>query len=125
MPGGFSDFLEAMILRHIFIEDYSPGDLYLGLCTANPTETGTGAACFEVSNIGTNYARVLTEPGDWELGVTPGTVYSKEAITFNIPSGDWGLLTYFVILDSGTYGQGNMLIWSFSPGGRDFRGERT
>lgn len=112
MAGGFSNFLEIKCLSHIFIEDYvSPDNLYIGLCLANPTDAGTGAACFEVSDVDTNYARVETAPSDWELSGTPGIVYNKNAIEFNIPSDDWGLIKSFVILDSGTYGTGNMLIY--------------
>lgn len=112
MAGGFSNFLEDKTLGHVFIEDYvAPDNLYIGLCIANPTDAGTGAACNEVSDVDTNYARVETEPSDWELSGTPGIVLNKEIIEFNDPSGDWGLLTHFVILDSGTYGIGNMLVY--------------
>lgn len=111
MPGGFSNFLEDKSLGHIFIEDYvAPDNLYIGLCTANPTETGTGASCFELPNED-NYARVETVPGDWELAATPGIVRNKNMIEFNVPDANWGLIKYFVILDSGTYDQGNMLIY--------------
>lgn len=112
MPGGFSNFLEVKILEHIFPgPPYSPGAPRVGLCTDDPTEAGTGANCFEVFNIGTNYARVLTSPGDWELGGTPGTVYNKNSITFNTPSADWGLIKFFAIFNSSIWGVGDMLIY--------------
>ena len=112
MPGGFSNFTEDKVLEHIFPgPPWSPGAPRVGLCTENPTDTGTGAACFEVSNVGTNYARVLTSPSDWELAGTPGIVRNKEIIEFNLPSDDWGLIKYFVILNSSIYGAGDMLIY--------------
>jgi len=113
MPGGFSDFSEDSVLEHIFSgPPWTPGAPRVGLCTADPTDAGTGDFCFEVSDVDTNYARVLTDPSDWELSVTtPGIVYNKSAIEFNIPTGDWGLLKYFAIFDSSIYGQGNMLIY--------------
>lgn len=113
MPGGFSNFTENRVLEHIFPgPPWSPGAPRVGLCTDNPTEAGTGAACFEVSNVNTNYARVSTNPGDWELSViTPGMLYNKNTIEFNSPSGYWGLLKYFAIFNSSIYGQGDMLIY--------------
>ena len=113
MPGGFSNFTENKVLEHIFPgPPWSPGAPRIGLCTANPTDVGTGAACFEVSNVDTNYARVLTAPDDWELSeTTAGIVYNKNEIEFNSPSGDWGLIKYFAILNSSIYGQGDMLIY--------------
>lgn len=111
MPGGFSNFTENKVLEHIFPgPPWSPGAPRVGLCTANPTEAGTGANCFELPNEN-NYARVLTAPGDWELSGTPGIVYNKNTIEFNVPSGDWGLVTYFAIFNSSIHGQGDMLIY--------------
>jgi len=112
MPGGFSNFTEDKVLEHIFPgPPWSPGAPRVGLCTANPTESGTGAACFEVSNVDTNYARVLTSPSDWELSGTPGIVRNKNTIEFNDPTDVWGLITYFVIVNSSIYGQGDMLVY--------------
>lgn len=113
MPGGFSNFLEDKALRHVFIEDYAaPDNLYVGLCMANPTDIGTGAACFEVNEMYTDYARVITDADDWESSETiAGIIRNKNAIEFSTPSADWGLIKYFAILDSGVYGEGNMLIY--------------
>jgi len=112
MPGGFSNFTEDRVLEHIFIEDYvAPDNIYVGLCTADPTDVGTGATCFELPDED-NYARVETTPNDWILsGSTAGILYNKNAIEFNMPSGDWGPVTHFTILDSGTYGEGNMIVY--------------
>lgn len=113
MAGGFSNYLEAIILEHIFIQDYLPPTLYVGLCIADPADTGTGANCNEVPNAG-SYIRLSTSAGaggDWELSGTPGIIYNKNALTFATPSASWGTVTHFAILDDSVYGQGNMLIY--------------
>lgn len=112
MSGGFSSFLEDKTLEHIFITPYTPGTLSVGLCTADPTNIGTGAACNELPHTG-GYERVSTETSDWILsesyGVT-GVLYNKNAVEYPLPTNDWGLVTHFAILDSTVYGEGNMLI---------------
>lgn len=113
MAGGFSSFLENKVLEHIFITPYTPGALAVGLCTADPTNTGTGANCFELPHTG-GYERVLTAPSDWILsesyGVT-GVLYNKNTVEYPLPTNDWGLVTYFAIFDSTVHGEGNMLIY--------------
>jgi len=111
---GFSNFTENKVLEHILPgPPWSPGAIRIGLCTADPTDAGTGADCNEVSNVDTNYARVLTAPGDWDLSVlADGIAYNKNVIEFNEPTYlDWGLIKYFAIFNSSIYGQGDMLIY--------------
>lgn len=111
MAGGFTNYTEDKVLEHIFTgPSWTPGVLRVALCLANPTESGTGAACFEVSDVDTNYARVLAG-ADWELTGTPGIVRNTSEFEFNSPSSDWGLITHFALIDSGIYGQGNMVIY--------------
>ena len=55
--GSLSDFAELELLDHIFNVAYTPAaNLYLALCTADPTDSGTGAAMNECPNTG-SYAR--------------------------------------------------------------------
>lgn len=110
MAGGFTNFLENKVLEHLFITPYTPGTLFVGLCSADPGETATGAYCHELAAIGA-YERVETAPGDWELAGTPGILYNKEDIEFPEPIADWGFVTHFAILDSGVYGAGNVLVY--------------
>lgn len=110
MSGGFTDFLENKLLEHIFITDYLPGLLCIGLCTKDPTDTASGSACFEFANAD-NYARAEFAATDWELMGTPGYIRNKNPIDFSEPSASWGIASHFVILDETIYGTGNVLIY--------------
>jgi hypothetical protein len=94
--------------------------LYIALFNTTPSDTGGGNEC---ANSG-NYARVgvACTTGNWSA--TQGTTSTANAssgtsgltcnlniITFNTPSGTWGTINGFAIVDSGTYGAGNMLYW--------------
>lgn len=105
--------------------------LYVGLFTANPTDTGGGT---EVSTSGTNYARfglgtgtpsaavaaALTGSMSGTLNSTqtiassgtssPGVSYNLNQVTAPTPSGsNWGTITGFGIFDAST--SGNLLYW--------------
>lgn len=56
--GSLSNYLENELLDHVLNNAaYSPAaTLYLALCTADPTDAGTGASMNEVANSG-NYSR--------------------------------------------------------------------
>ena len=45
-----SDYLELEILDHIFGVAYAQPTVYLALCTADPTDAGTGASMNEVTD---------------------------------------------------------------------------
>lgn len=107
---GFTNFLEDKVLEHIFVTPYTPGSLCIGLCTQDPTDTATGAVCFELADAG-DYARATFETADWELAGIAGKVWNKNIIDFPEPTVDWGLVTHFVIVDAITYGTGNVLVY--------------
>lgn len=123
-----SDFLENKLIDWLFrgqaigITGASAGagsgptSLYVGLFTANPTDTGGGT---EVS--GGAYARVTiaSSLANWAgtqaaasttaSSGTSGTTSNNGAITFPAPTANWGVITGFGIFDA-TSG-GNLLIW--------------
>jgi hypothetical protein len=116
-----SDFLENKLVDHIFrgVTYTVPTTLYVALYTSAPSDSGAG---IEVP-IGTNaYARkeVISTAGSpvWAntQGVagtatssgTSGVTSNTSAITFIIPSGSWGTVTHFGILDAAT--GGNLLF---------------
>lgn len=106
--GSFSNYLEDKILDHITGKtSFTKPTAYIALCTADPTDAGTGAACNEVPD-SNSYARVATAPGDWDAA-SGGAVANAAAITFPEASGSWGTITHFAIIDSTTHGAGNML----------------
>ena len=101
--GGFSDYWENKILDHIFGKgSYTPPTIYVGLSTADPTDSGSGLA--EPSSNG--YARVQTSASDWNAA-TNGLLNNAGNITFNQATGNWGTITHFALFDAVT--AGNML----------------
>lgn len=114
--GSLSDYAENKLLDHVFNVAYTPpATVYLALCTADPTDAGTGAAMNEVANanayarrpitFGAAAARRITQSGD---------------VQFAMATGAWGAVTHWAILDSGAHGAGNLLahgsfLVSFSP----------
>jgi hypothetical protein len=107
--GSFSNYLENKILEHIIGKTaYTMPTAYLALCTADPTDAGTGASMNEVSN-SNGYARVATSGADWGAAAS-GAIANAVEKSFSEASGSWGTPTHFAILDSGTYGAGNMLV---------------
>jgi hypothetical protein len=100
---------------HICGSAYSPAAaIYLALCTANPGEGATGAAMNEVVN-SNNYARKA-------ITFAAGARYILQSgdVIFNQATGSWGTVTHWALVDSGNYGEGNVLAYgsfnsSFAP----------
>lgn len=99
--GAISTHLANELLDHVFkVGSYSPPTIYVALSTANPGDDASGLA--EPS--GNNYARKAHSA--WDTAAA-GATENTGAITFNTPSGSWGLITYCAIMDALT--SGNML----------------
>jgi len=108
--GSFSNYAEAKILDHIVGKtSFTMPTAYIALCTADPTEAGTGASITEVADANA-YARVTTAGSDWDAAAA-GATANAAAIEFTEASGSWGTVTHFAILDSATHGAGNMLAY--------------
>ena len=111
-----SDYLEGQLINLIFrTATYSkPGTIAIALCTAAPTDASTGATIPEVAN-SFGYARVTFGPADanWSAPIAgDGTTRNVTAITFPQASGgSWGTITYVAVVDSATWGAGNMLFY--------------
>ncbi len=108
--GSLSNYAENEILDHLLgIGEFAIPTVYIGLCTADPTDAGTGASCNEVANAN-GYAR-LALAADLGTPAAAGAVANDGAIEFAAASGgDWGTVTHFVIVDSGTHGAGNVIF---------------
>lgn len=101
--GSFANFWENEILDHVFGKGaYTPPTIYVGLSTADPTDSGSGLA--EPS--GNGYARVQTAAADWDPS-SGGALDNANDITFPPASGSWGTVTHFALFDAAT--SGNML----------------
>jgi len=107
--GSFTDYTENRVLDHVVGKTSftMPAVVAVALFTAAPSDAGGGT---EVTNAN-NYARKTTAGTDWQAAAS-GATQNSAAITFNVPSGSWGTVTHFAIMDSATYGAGNMLMWS-------------
>ena len=103
--GSLTDKAEQSLLDHLFNAAYSSvATVYVGLCTADPTDAATGAACNEVPDA-FNYARTAIT-----FGVAATRKVTQNAlVTFPTASGAWGTASHWVILDNNTYGAGNAL----------------
>lgn len=98
-----TNYLENAILDHILkgAAFTQPANIYIGLHTADPGETGSLAA--EVS--GNGYARKLHNT--W-AAASNGQKKNTGVVTFNTASGgNWGIITHISINDALT--GGNML----------------
>lgn len=111
-----SDYLEGQIRAHIFrTATFSkPAVLAIALCSSAPTDASTGATLPELSNAN-GYARQTLNPADanWTAAsATDGLTDNAAAITFGpVTTAAWAAVTHFAIVDSATYGAGNVLVW--------------
>ena len=108
--GSFSNYLEDKLLDQIVGKtDYTMPTCYIALCTADPTDSGTGASMSECADSG-NYARKSTAGADWNAS-SGGAIDNVNAITFNEASGSWGTVSDFAGVDASAHGTGNMLFY--------------
>lgn len=108
MPGSASNYAENKFLDHLTGKTaFAKPTAFIGLCTADPTDAGTGASCNECADSG-SYARVETAGADWAAAAA-GATSNAQIITFPEATGSWGTATHFALFDSGTHGAGNML----------------
>lgn len=106
--GSLTNYGEIALLKHFTKETaYSPAaTLYLALATADPGETATGASMNEVANSG-SYARIAIAFG----AAASRRITQNATSTFAAASGSWGTITHWAIVDSATYGAGNVLAY--------------
>jgi len=105
--GSITNFLETELLDHVLNVAYSqPATVYLGLCTADPTDAATGASCSECANSG-SYARKAITFGS----AATRSIAQSGTVTFDTATGSWGHVTHWVITDTATYGAGNVLAF--------------
>jgi len=114
--GSLSNFGENALMNHVFGTAYTPvATLYLALATGDPGEAATGASMSECANTGSYARKAITfaAAGSRKISQTG-------AVTFTTATGAWGVVTNWAIVDSITYGAGNVLAYgafvsSFSP----------
>jgi len=107
MAGSLTNYGEDAWMGHLFGTAYSPvATIYVALATANPDEGATGAAMNECANSGNYTRKAIT----FSAASTRKVVQSG-VVTFNQASGSWGTVSHWALLDSGTYGAGNVLAY--------------
>lgn len=104
---GFTNYTENKLLDHALGgPDFTrPATVYMALYTTAPdAEAGTGGV--ELS--GSNYSRVAVTNNSTNFPSASGGAKSNGAvITFPTPSGSWGTVVAFAVLDAST--AGNMI----------------
>jgi hypothetical protein len=104
-----TSYLQKRLLDHsLGLTTFTmPTTVYLGLHTANPSETGSIVA--EVSVTGTGYARnAITSKMNATDSVT-GITSNNAAITYGPALSDWGTITHISVSDAPS--AGNMLLY--------------
>ena len=106
----FGNWTENALMNHIFGKaTFASPSIFVGLCTAFPGEGATGGSCSEVSNAN-GYVRIGIAANTWNWS-SDGIVTNHDAIIFPRATGGWGTVTYFVLLNSGLYGTGQVLLY--------------
>lgn len=115
--GALSAYADNAWLNHIVGTSYSPpATVYLALSTSGSlTNAATGASMSEVANSG-SYARTAITFG----AASARAITQNATVTFPQATGSWGTVAGWTIVDSATYGAGNVLAFgafssSFSP----------
>jgi hypothetical protein len=82
--------------------DGAPANFFIGLSTADPTETGGS----DTPPSGNGYARVSTAPSDWgnPTDADPSVITTTSDVDFPTPTGSWGTVTHITIYDASTAG---------------------
>jgi hypothetical protein len=101
----FTDYTENKVLDHVVGKtSFTMPSVWVALFTAAPSDTGGGTEA-----TGGSYARKSTAGSDW-AAASGGATSNAAAITFVTPTGSWGTITHFALMDAST--SGNMLAWA-------------
>lgn len=102
--GSLADFLENKLLDHVCNTAFTPAaTIFVALCTADPTDAGTGASMSEVANAN-GYARTAVTFG----AAATRKVIQSGAVTFPQATGTWGTITHWGLVSTSTYGAGDL-----------------
>ncbi len=111
--GSLSDTYECNVLDAILGAGFTKdATVYIALCTSAPTDSAVGA---EPS--GNNYSRLsqTNNATNWPNASTSGGVTTKKNgvdVIFAAPSGSWGTITHFMVMNHATgTAMSNMIAW--------------
>ena len=104
MAGSLSDYAESKVADLITGKTaFTLPSVWVALYTVAPTDAGGGT---EVT--GGSYARKSTAGSDW-AAASGGATSNSAVITFVTPTGSWGTVVAFSLMDAST--AGNFLAW--------------
>jgi len=108
-----SNYAQSGVFNHLLrtASLTKPGTIAIALCSNPPTESSTGANCNELANTGA-YARYPNASGDvfWSHEA-PGSGNNIGLVTFTQATADWGYVSGVALVDSATYGAGNIIMY--------------
>ena len=103
--GSLSNYAENALLNHVANTAFTPAaTIFVALCTADPTDTGSPLN--EVANTNA-YARAAVTFG----AATSRRVVQSGAVTFPQATGTWGTISHWAIMSTATYGAGDMYAY--------------
>lgn len=104
--GSLTDYAELELLDHVCNAAYSPlATVYLALATADPTDAATGASMNECPDANAYARTAITFAAYADFRVT-----QTGAVAFPAASGGgWGTVSHWTVVDTDTYGTGNVL----------------
>src|SRR5678815_231524 len=112
-----SNFAQSGVFNHLLrtTSMTKPSTIAIALCSNVPVETSTGANCSELANTG-SYARIPNASGDvfWSHGngaTGQGSGNNIAQVTFVQATADWGYVSGIALVDSATYGAGNVIMY--------------
>lgn len=113
-----SDYLENKLIDWLLRGQTftAPANVYIGLLTAAPSDTGGGTevsggayARVQVASSLTNWAGTQAAASTTASSGTGGQTSNNAAITFPAPSANWGTVTHFGVYDASS--AGNLLFY--------------
>lgn len=104
--GSITNFLEMELLDHLCLTAYTPpANIYLCLCTADPTDAATGASMNETGDLAAYQRTAITF-----AAASSRSVAQTGDVTFPQATDDYASpITHWAIADSQTHGAGNVL----------------
>lgn len=106
LMGSLSNYAEDAAVNHVLNTAYTPvPTVFLAFCIADPTDAATGAAMNETANLQA-YARTACP-----FGASGSRIITANAdVVFPQATGNYAApVTHWTIVDSATYGAGNVL----------------
>ena len=108
--GTLSNTVQAELLDHVFTTGAWTvrSNLYIALSKSTLTAAITGTIAGELSDGA--YRRVTCNTWDAAAG-TPGATENTQPCTFPQATADWGVVTYFAVVDAKTAATGTVIGW--------------